>query len=808
MRRVVRDGIKSVSQPAPPVTSDAVISNSDTDKNQLILDDGSSGARAALTTQRSRQRARTALGVYRTTPTSRVYRDRPRAVVARPSSRASRLVLTHAQASIRSASRDVTPTRARDVVDMAPARATRMETRARSLGNERMCELRGRRRRARGETFARRRARATTAAGASVASTSMEDDDDAYDERSQRQRLRRRATLAAVTDENEIELLLQATPQRVREALMEDERRLELTEIVLDLGRRPLARFPDGEEILSQELISYEDLEHMMARVGDIGHDNRAGINGTLHRISAIKNRYGKVIGATCRVGRAITGSAELIRDVLDASMTFQHSILLLGRPGVGKTTAIREISRILADEGGKRVVIVDTSNEIAGDGDVPHDGIGAARRMQVPKTIEQHLVLIEAVENHTPQTIVVDEIGTEAEAAAARTISERGVQMIATAHGHTLENVLKNPSLCDLIGGVVSVTLGDDEARRRGIQKSVLERARPSTFTCCVEMLDIDTWRVHTDVAGSVDALLAGQSPITELRTLNADGSVTKVAEYASRRGASLDGSASSSFLAYDPNALRQESTRRSVTVPFQQSSSALAALEVANSSSARRSINSASASFESTASRESINVDDCSLNALRVFPFKISRDALERVMDELGLTDKVCLVDLLEDASVVIAPKNQVKSSNWLRSAARARGMPIYAVRTDNSIQLVRALQAMLGITGASDGISGGKAAASRAIEGKETADAADAIDEARMAIEQLVIPHREPVELLPRAGVIIEMQQALVDTYMLNHTVMGQGAERRLRIECDYITAADISARRSEEEIETVQ
>lgn len=591
---------------------------------------------------------------------------------------------------------------------------------------------------------------------------------------------RRRETLAAVTDAQEIALLLDATPIRVKEALINDERRLELTEIVLDLGRQALARFTGGEErVLSREVITYEDLERMMERIGDVGHDNRAGINGTLHRISAIKNRYGKIIGATLRVGRAIAGSAELIRDVLDASMAYQQSILLLGRPGVGKTTAIREMSRILADEGKKRVVIVDTSNEIGGDGDVPHGGIGSARRMQVPIASEQHLVLIEAVENHTPQTIVVDEIGTEREASAARTISERGVQMIGTAHGHTLENVLKNPALCDLIGGVVSVTLGDDEARRRGIQKSILERAGPPTFSVCVEMLDIETWRVHTDVAGSVDALLAGQSPITELRTLNADDTITKVAEYNSRRASvSIESTAS---WAYDPNARVVDSKR----VVAQQSSSALAAQEVATASARR-----ATSVMSSSSSSETVD-DECALNSLRVFPFKISRDALERVMDELDLNEKVCLVDLLEDASVVIAPKSQVKTSTWLRSAARARGMPIYAVRTDNSSQLVRALQAMLGITGASDGMSSGQLKSSSSTT-FDDANAADAMEEVRMAIEQLVIPHREPVELLPRAADIIVLQQALVDTYMLNHSIVGDGGERRLRIDCEYVTA----------------
>lgn len=583
------------------------------------------------------------------------------------------------------------------------------------------------------------------------------------------------ASLREVTNEREIHLLLDAVPERVYEALRDNPRRLELNEIVLDLGRRPYARFADEESVLSESEVTYEDLDKMMERVGDVGQDNRAGINGTLHRISAIKNRYGRVVGVTCRVGRAITGSAELIRDVLDEERT--SSILLLGRPGVGKTTAIREISRILADEHDRRVVIVDTSNEIAGDGDVPHVGIGLnARRMQVPMATEQHLVLIEAVENHTPQTIVVDEIGTERESDAARTISERGVQLIGTAHGHTLENVLKNPALADLVGGVLSVTLGDDEARRRGVQKSVLERASLPTFDICVEMLDIGTWRVHTDVAASVDALLAGQSPITELREMNSDGTVEKRAEYMSRsaRSTSLpDGTPVASIpLAYD---FQQGSQKRPSSSDARQerskSSSQLAALEVSPS--------------EDVPETES---DVCNAShAVKIFPFKLSIDALRRVMKTMSVDDQVCIVDLLEDATVVIAPKAQVKSSTWLRHAARARGMPIYAVRTDSSSQIVRALQAILGLSGASDGMR----SSSSIDESSENASVSDAIEEARLAVERLVIPHRESVELLPRSEDIIRLQEELVDTYSLHHEAIGEGSERRLRIDFRYVT-----------------
>jgi hypothetical protein len=371
---------------------------------------------------------------------------------------------------------------------------------------------------------------------------------------------------------------------------------------------------------------------------------------------------------------------------------------------------------------------------------------------------------------------------------------------MIGTAHGHTLENVLKNPSLCDLIGGVVSVTLGDDEARRRGVQKSVLERAGPPTFTICIEMLEIGTWRVHTDVAASVDALLAGQSPMTELRILNEDGSITKQAEYTSRRLSSLSlrGTADelSSLLAYDPTATRATPQRLQV-----QSSSELAALEIATATKRNFSIRPMDDAVQGV-----VDADDeieCSSTALRVFPFKISRDALERVMDSMGLSERVCLVDLLEDASVVIAPKSQVKTSTWLRHAARARGMPIYAVRADNSAQLVRALQAMLGITGAGDGFSASttNTSASQEKTVATTADEVDALEEVRMAVEQLVIPHREAVELLPRSGRIIRMQEELVDAYMLSHVAIGEGNERRLRIEFEYLTAEEINQRKRE-------
>src|SRR5690606_22546652 len=276
----------------------------------------------------------------------------------------------------------------------------------------------------------------------------------------------------------------------------------DLVELVLDLGRIPEARFRQGEVALSDREVTREDISYVTQRVGRFGGDNRAGIERTLHRISAIRNRTGEIVGLTCRVGRAVFGTLAIIKDLIETG----ESILLLGRPGVGKTTILREVARVLADDLGKRVVIVDTSNEIGGDGDIPHPSIGRARRMQVPTPTAQHAVMIEAVENHTPEAIVIDEIGTELEAAAARTIAERGVQLIGTAHGNTLENLMLNPTLADLIGGIQTVTLGDEEARRRGTQKTVLERKAPPTFDVVVEIQNWNRVAVHEDVAEVVD--------------------------------------------------------------------------------------------------------------------------------------------------------------------------------------------------------------------------------------------------------------------------------------------------------------
>jgi len=314
---------------------------------------------------------------------------------------------------------------------------------------------------------------------------------------------------------DDLDALLGALPFEVVDAIHTLPDRAELIEVVLDLGRRPEARFPEREVILLEREVTEADIAAVVDKIGSFGDDNRAGIERTLHRISAIRNRTGKIVGLTCRIGRAVFGTIEIVEDLVESG----KSILIMGRPGIGKTTMLREAARVLADDFGKRVVVVDTSNEIAGDGDIPHPAIGKARRMQVRTPSLQHEVMIEAVENHMPQVIVIDEIGTELEAQAARTIAERGVQLIGTAHGNTLDNLMLNPTLSDLIGGIQTVTLGDEEARRRRSQKSVLERKAPPTFDVIVEIQDRERVIVHADVADTVDALLRGDPIAPELR-------------------------------------------------------------------------------------------------------------------------------------------------------------------------------------------------------------------------------------------------------------------------------------------------
>jgi stage III sporulation protein SpoIIIAA len=402
-----------------------------------------------------------------------------------------------------------------------------------------------------------------------------------------------------------------------------------LLEIVMDLGRTPEARFAGREEQLSDREVTAEDIAYVISRIGQFGGDNRAGIERTLHRISALRNRAGKVVGLTLRVGRAMYGTMEIIRDVVESG----KSILLLGRPGVGKTTLLREVARVLADDLKKRVVIVDTSNEIAGDGDIPHPGIGRARRMQVAMPTLQHAVMIEAVENHMPEVIVIDEIGTEQEAQAARTIAERGVQLVATAHGNTLENLMLNPTLSDLIGGVQTVTLGDEEARRRGTQKSVLERKAPPTFQVLVEIQAYQKVSIYQDVAQTVDSILLGMPVSPQQRERDNTGQLTVSNVKPTRELA---------------EAVEHRSTPRVPTRDIRET--------------------------------------------VKVYPFGISWSRLEEAARGLNLP--VAVVREPEDADVVITLKNYYRRKTPRLRNAESNGVPIYVARSNSSSQIASAL------------------------------------------------------------------------------------------------------------------
>jgi stage III sporulation protein SpoIIIAA len=437
----------------------------------------------------------------------------------------------------------------------------------------------------------------------------------------------------------ELTKLLDIFPLPIRQALLRLPNVDSVIEVVLDLGRPPEARYVDDFAFLSEHLVTPEDIAHVVSRLSPFGADNRAGIEQTLHRISAIRNRSGKVVGLTARVGRAVFGTIDIILDVVRSS----KSICLLGRPGVGKTTMLRECARVLSDDR-KRVVIVDTSNEIAGDGDVPHPGIGHARRMQVPNPVLQHAVMIEAVENHMPQVIVIDEIGTEAESNAARTIAERGVQLIGTAHGQSLENILMNPTLSDLVGGINAVTLSDEEARRRGTRKTVLERKAPPTFDVLIEIVDRDRLAIHHNVADTIDALLRGFVPKPEVRQRMPGGTVAVVQE----------------------------------AVP--------AGVKRAPSYDADRQVEGSSvpAHDRDDEEREA---------ALQIFPYGVSRNKIERAIVNLGVN--ATIARKWDDADVVLTLKAlERKESDKLRAIA-AENVPIYSIKTNTTTQIQGALK-----------------------------------------------------------------------------------------------------------------
>ena len=457
----------------------------------------------------------------------------------------------------------------------------------------------------------------------------------------------------------ELDLVLNVLPPGVAGVLRDRDDLDQLLEVVLDLGRLPEARFVSGDAELNDEPVTTADLENVIERIGDFGDDNRAGIERTLHRISAIRNRRGQVIGITCRVGRAVFGTIKIIEDLAFSG----KNILLLGRPGVGKTTMLREMARVLSQEAKKRVIIVDTSNEIAGDGDVPHPAIGRSRRMQVPTPSQQHGVMIEAVENHMPETIIIDEMGTEQEAAAARTIAERGVQLIATAHGNTLDNLIMNPTLSDLVGGIQTVTLGDQEARYRGTQKSVLERKAPPTFDVVVEIQGWAKLAVHDNVSQVVDQWLRGFPISPEVRTMGDDGEVKR----------------------------SQEQVRVSEAQPGSwQSDSRRGRGGRANQSSQRQSPQGQMMAQSQMAAPAALVEPEAAVKAseVRIFLFGVGRDKLEAAAAESGTALQI--VNELRRADLVLTTKTHYRRGSQLVRIAESSGTPVCVLRKNTMPQL----------------------------------------------------------------------------------------------------------------------
>ena len=562
-------------------------------------------------------------------------------------------------------------------------------------------------------------------------------------------------TTQRITDD--LDRLLTVLPESVRRALEPAEAREQLLEVVLDLGRVPEARYPGRAVALGEAVVERADLEAVVQQLGAFGGDNRAGIERTLHRISAIRNRTGAVVGLTCRVGRAVFGTVAMVRDLMDSG----QSLLLMGRPGVGKTTALREIARVLADELEKRVVVIDTSNEIAGDGDIPHPAIGRARRMQVARPELQHQVMIEAVENHMPEVIVIDEIGTELEAQAARTIAERGVMLVATAHGNELTNLVKNPTLSDLVGGIESVTLGDEEARRRRTQKTVLERAAEPTFPLAVEMHSRHRWLVHRDVARTVDLLLRGQLPRPQVRELDGDGRLH------------LRETPQPQPPGQPPSPSRH--------TPVRPRSAPLAPVPLPDLQGGR------------DEPADSADAPDPTAPISDQRPLQLCISGVSQVLLEQAIRSRrlpVQAVEAVEEADAVLAVRQQLGRAPELRRRAQDAGVPILVIKADTLPQIQRGLERLLQRQGANRAAGSEAPADAPGAEGTDrqtsaTDDALAALEECRLAVEQLVLPQGQPVELLPRSEAVRQMQADLAARYQLESAVFGSGRQQRLRI-----------------------
>nr|YP_010851446.1 hypothetical protein Ycf45 [Echinothamnion hookeri]WGH14299.1 hypothetical protein Ycf45 [Echinothamnion hookeri] len=555
---------------------------------------------------------------------------------------------------------------------------------------------------------------------------------------------------------DDLDKLLDILPEFIQDPLSKHRRKKSLIEIVMDLGRRPEARFPDGPEYLSTVNISWNDLDLCIKKIPQFSGDNRSGIECTLHRISSIKNRKGNIIGLTFRVGRAIFGTISAIRDILYTG----KSILLLGKPGVGKTTAIREIARVLSDEMEKRVVIIDTSNEIAGDGDIPHPAIGRARRMQVAKPELQHQVMIEAVENHMPEVIIIDEIGTELEAIAARTIAERGVQLVGTAHGNYLHSIIKNPTLSDLIGGIQYVTLGDDEAKRRGSQKSILERKAIPAFQVAIEIHERNSWIIHEKVDHVVDNILQGSIISLQRRKSNFDGSISIECETSNF----------TEFTSYSNNLISSKSSLLLHNTSMISDDTSINPCELSS--------NSHLYSFDVLNNNKLISKSNEleSFTLIKLYVYGINLQQVELVIQDLHLS--ILLTRDLLKANYILGLRSSIKHNNRIRQLAKSRHIIIYTIHSNTSNNISRALKQIFDTKKVSY-INW------QNICLHKNFNELNALNEARNAIEKIVLFYSDSVELLPRTYNLRKLQSNLISLYNLRYTTFGKIGYQRLII-----------------------
>jgi len=545
--------------------------------------------------------------------------------------------------------------------------------------------------------------------------------------------------------------LLDVLPTFISGPLEKHPRREQLVEIVLDIGRRPEARFAKGTDYLSYRTIVWQDLDYILKRLGKFSGDNRAGIEKTLHRISSIRNRKGNVIGLTCRVGRAIFGTVSIVRDLLEQ----KKSILLLGRPGVGKTTAIREIARVLSDGMKKRVIIIDTSNEIAGDGDLPHPSIGKARRMQVSNHQNQHEVMIEAVENHMPEIIIIDEIGTELEAAAARTIAERGVQLVGTAHGNALENLIKNPTITDLIGGIQYVTLGDEEAKRRGSSKSILERKAPPTFEVAIEIHDPQTWVIHENIEQSVDLLLQGQSLPVQRRSLiqNYNNLIDCKIIYNQKE---VDINNDASLKRFAP----EKKQKNNYLLNRLPESDKLKTKRVVKTNGNLK-----------TELKEKFTF---------LYIYGINTQDVKSLIKTLGIP--VIITKEIQYADAILALANLVKNNRKLKQISHSKKITIHTIQSNNLLQIAKVLRLL---AKRKELIPIKPTTNNKKIADLINQEFLTPLEETRLAIEEVVIAKNIPIDLIPRTSRIRKQQHELVTHYQLKGVSVGKEQNRRIRI-----------------------